>query len=112
MKPGPELDAKVAEEVMGWKLRHYKINTGKDAWSNADGIRDCDFRPSTSISAAFGVVDKMHSRERGLYLFWLGHGEGGRDLGWRAHFSCGTQVFCATPAHSICLAALKAVEVS
>lgn len=56
MKPGEELDAAVGNEVMGW---------GRGAWRPfieiSKGYRvSHQFKPSTSLSAAWEVVEKLN----------------------------------------------------
>lgn len=64
-KPGPELDARIAEEVMGWKLFAYNqpwpCGKPHTAWIASGGriINQCDWEPSTDIAAAWEVVKKL-----------------------------------------------------
>lgn len=58
MQAGRELDALVAEKVMGWKLGD---NRGAPAWFAHDEFR-CEvwqFKPSEDIAAAWEVVEKL-----------------------------------------------------
>ena len=64
MKPGPELDALIADKVMNWYLSdidsHY-YPKGSD--SDVSVIISYRFRPSTDISAAWQVVEKLRERK-------------------------------------------------
>ncbi len=83
IKPGSELDALVAEKVMGWGLR-FKDRSSLDDhyWLEVDTGKLCAtrkyFRPSTDISAAWQVVEKM------IACSWTP--EIKLELGWCAWF--------------------------
>jgi hypothetical protein len=77
-----ELDAKVAEKIMGWTLRKYetgeKCGPSKCRWYADDGWewygRDTDqeahqWHPSTNIKDAWEVVEKMYNKFR--HTLWL-----------------------------------------
>ena len=121
MGPGPELDALVAEKVMGWRLvddmYHYKLllqESGTWRETSTKELRELhpncvwkncqrDFRPSTDISAAWEVVEKMAKDDFYIEIY--------RDsCGWAVLF--GGYVPQAsdkeTAPHAICLAALEA----
>ena len=97
MKPGPELDALIAEKVMGWKLSRY-------FWDTGTGKIAIERTPkySTSIQAAWDVVEKLE----GELHFKR------KDDKWSV-FLMGAEVWAGstqdTLPHAICLAALKAV---
>lgn len=105
MEAGRELDALVAEQVMG--LRYVQ------------GPHPTIPRYSTDIAAAWHVVDKMGWS---YCYFELGHqpfdafsdGEGG-DYPVSSYWYCSAEqeyrAEGASPPHAICLAALKAVGV-
>ena len=132
MKAGRELDALVAENVVGWKwlMTHYYSLAGKtefsrglygppadidhDSWRLWDG-RDCAIvrlphTPpySTSIADAWKVVERLRVLyPDGWVSVLLGIGDG-------CHAYAGTEDREATgnadtAAHAICLAALQAV---
>lgn len=106
MNPGEELDALIAEKVMGvekrlidsyfapgWKAMLYKLPNY-----------------STSIEASWDVVEKIKCRDR--HMFHIDHSDG--------EWFCGFEEFNTdmpdysksdTAPHAICLAALKAVDV-
>ena len=113
MKPGRELDALVAEKVMGLTVCRNEACEGcdSDMWM-LDGTiwsRDPLTHYSTDISAAWEVVEKVRSEGQRIDL-WDG------PSGWRVRFATESRahrppVPCASEsvAHAICLAALKAV---
>ena len=126
LEAGRELDALVAEKVMGWKwdkgnsLQHLLL--GPDGAIGAvifhDGIADDDgiVQPldcphySTDIAAAWEVVEKLRRANDGEYLFTI------NDAGmWYAKFldEHGEPVsrsgFCDTAPLAICRAGLLAV---
>lgn len=134
MKPGRELDALVAEKVMGWtKLLTPEGEQIFDYWRSPEPyMRNCtsDDIPqySTDIAAAWQVIDKLTAgdetdedpiqltrghRLRRLYSSADWHS--GRNSGWWALFvTDGTPGYGAygdTAPHAICLAALAAVGV-
>ena len=131
--PGPALDARVAEVVMGWE-RH--CHTGRLTWCEADdvqclhvaawaqddaplpapvGVSDgCEpehtidnFRPSTDPAAACTIID--HLRAQG----WYGEVIAAPDKGYSVRFSRKRQtlwIAAKTLPLAVCLAALRAVE--
>jgi hypothetical protein len=127
MKPGRELDALIAEKVMGKKL---PISVG---WWTCDklpegSIEICPFY-STDIAAAWQVVEKIQTtpiKALEFYEFQIHetpiwdeeakkHTKMGWEVGW-GWYGCDSDFgFCisakaqALP-EAICLAALKAVE--
>ena len=128
MEAGRELDVLIGEKVMGWK-------GGGLYWINANGAAtelyedypgyECGERsedawsPSTSIAAAWQVVEKL--REHGLYLIindTIGQYRArffkvGWDIfTWMRVPDSDMTVWENTAPHAICLAALKAVGVN
>lgn len=119
MKPGRELDALVAEKVMGWTLVADPRADGQPMWVDADknakwpaeppdrwgkGI----WRPSTDIAAAWELVEALGRKFFGFALTRSEHGL------YRAEFSMrGVETDFRAPAVTaplaICLAALRAV---
>ncbi len=110
MKAGRELDAKVAEEVMGWEI----ITLGNtDVWAErlVDGWepKRQNWNPSTQIADAWLVVEKMKNDWCNLE-FMCGR--------YQAKFKTGARVIeykyyeaqADTAPLAICLAALKAIE--
>ena len=112
MKPGRDLDALIAEKVFGWK----RIDPELFGWHDHDGdymkkICDVPFY-STSIEAAWEVVNNFESREYDVQLI-LSHGEQVKcRIGKMIDilFNSSGFVYSDTAPHAICLAALKAVE--
>jgi hypothetical protein len=126
MNAGRELDALVAEKVMGWKPDPARCRLC--GWPLSDGMctpDNCSLRPlpivpydippdySTDIAAAWQVVE--HLRERDIWLDSLEQkweSEMTRVIfGWRdpERGALFAQEMGDTPAHAICLAALRAV---
>lgn len=118
MKPGPELDALIAEKVMGLKLhihRYYGLS-GKlepsgpylepQDWGGSVPTRPKPY--STDIAAAWRVVERL--RELGWIVDLFDEGRG-----WSVSFerdrtisSANNQADALTAPHAICLAAMKA----
>ncbi len=118
MKPGRELDALVAEKVMGsvpcddWHVWGYAL-TGAEWMSGNCGHAKCypreePVRYSEYISAAWQVLEKVC--ENGA-RFLLG-GPGDNLSRWQCTFHNPTPIigWGDTAPHAICLAALEAVE--
>ena len=112
-----DLDHKLAEQVMGWRLEgaywveyvdypevpgSSKIPEGrwhKDGWS-----------PSENIDQAFMVVEKLHEREYRLQLEHIY-----RSLDWRASLFADDRAkrgygYAESPSMAICLAAEMVLE--
>ena len=120
MVAGRELDTTVALEIMGWEITHraHRVRTGADysygvreicgMTSKADCLRwisqVCP-RYSEDISAAWEVVEKMHSRGFSMMAEW-----DAEDRMWFVGFSNKESYKAgeaSTAPHAICLAALK-----
>jgi hypothetical protein len=104
MPAGREMDALVAEKVMGWRLHPHKTH-----WmtNNNNFRRIGTFLPSDDISAAWEVVEKMKEKGR-LYLIVSD------DIGYKAEILLNDPVpmataQCDTAPLAICRAALLAV---
>lgn len=105
-----EIDALVAEKVMGWTKTYPDIAW---CWTTPAGKRTVSgyacygcFRPSTDIAAAWEVAEKVVERPRNL-------AEGERVLQF-ARWWRDTPLWdmhASEAAHAICLAALKACGV-
>ena len=118
MQPGPELDALVAEKVMGWEKNDQGMwvmsRSTENGWKQTINIAASQWRPSTSIKVAWEVMEKM--RHLGLYP---GVGvDGDRWEAWvfdtepvQGDFSA-PKVKATAPIAplAICKAALKAVQ--
>ena len=139
MNPGPELDAKVAVEVMKWHRHcsgvaywHWQDSEGMNIGSTDDSeCFDCGnifprFSPSIDIVAAWEVVEKL--QKQGLTCYLTATGDGNyqacrvvdvpaapvpvKELlvnGYQRPEISNEQA--KTMPHAICLAALKAVGV-
>ena len=109
MEAGRELDALVAEKVMGWTIRNgdWVDGEGYAQWEafDSDYSDSPRFAPSTDIAAAWAIFEKTlgHVERRGhpipgeewLATIWY-EGKAG-------------QAFADTAPLAICLAALKVV---
>lgn len=118
LQPGREMDAMVAVEIHGWKLGN--INRGDYGWwvpdaTRRSGKRLQQYLPafSTSISAAWEVVEKMcemgwhysvESFHTGVGVCFGRAGDDDDGVLWVQHDANGS-----TAPHAIALAALKAV---
>lgn len=106
LEAGRELDALVAEKVMGWTVALEDRGPCR-VWRPHENSaeRSQPIPPySTSIEAAWEVVEKMRQREFGFSL----------NDAWIAWFLAAPNEYQAdadTAPHAICLAALKAVGV-
>ena len=124
MTPGRELDALVAERVMGWKIaEHYPYGGSHGGIPNANGtlrgvyIRSVPFY-STDIAAAWGVVEHIFSEGLGgvavdRYNVEMIHPDYGVwvcCIVMRKDLQPSISINGDTAPHAICLAALKAVE--
>lgn len=113
MQPGRELDALIAERVMGW--RNIPTASVPDRpWIDEHGMGFQDLKPySTDISAAWEVVEKLGGF-LDLKRYVLIQGQGMKCIAdfvsHRAYGKPSCSAIADTPAHAICLAALKAVE--
>lgn len=111
MNPGRDLDALVAERVMGF------LPPGPGMWwthpdnplARYGGPREY----STDIAAAWQVVERLHGVGDLLSLdYGKFHLDLWDDLHWQARFRDSEVHACArTAPHAICLAALRAVGV-
>lgn len=112
MNPGRELDALVAEKVMGWEAVHeHDFRDGGKQWlgTRSDGAKMVPLpHYSTSIAAAWEVV--AHLRSLASYVRWELRGD---RHDYNCYFCLGRGVEWVedidTAPHAICLAALKAV---
>ena len=102
-----ELDALVAEKVMGWRREQYWFdNKPMIGLIGPEGVRYVDEYPqySTDIAAAWEVVDEMRKFGQNFSLY--------RKEG-ENFWACSFGIYCAldsTPALTICRAALRAVK--
>lgn len=105
-KAGRELDALVAEKVMGWRAD----GIGDDGyfWKGAgsDGWHSDNWKPSTDIAAAWAVVEKMATAEDEFRLAKF------KDNPWGCTFRYfeGDRSSGDTAPEAICLAALAALK--
>lgn len=109
-----ELDALVAEKVMGWA----RLQPGNDeiGWKTGPGALDLSGLPefSTDIAAAWEVVEEIRRRGLAPEIALLAYGKawGVGFKSWRSNTTLTPANFVhASAPHAICLAALKAVGV-
>ena len=120
MEPGREMDAAVAEHVMGWEFKTpaYRHNTcsncgrpvSRYAWPSCRR-RDCHY--STDDDAAWAVVRAMVEKEYVVTVSYVPMTDGSRD-GWASIEDSDENVFCyeaSTLAEAVCVAALRALGV-
>lgn len=126
---GREMDALVAEKVMGWKLVPYTaycggtpeqatataIAHGWYIWENGSGdeipgqMEDNQF--STDIAAAWQVVDKIREQQGNVFTLWSGARTG--PFSWRCQVLVDVCLYDAsgeTAPMAICRAALLVVK--
>jgi len=109
MPAGREMDALVAEKVMGWMPKnnlYWKDNEGSFAgWAtNYPEYEVKPFNPSIDIAAAWDVVVKM-ARTTNVNLAWINSAKG-----WLWNFKIGrTWASSDTAPLAICRASLLAV---
>jgi hypothetical protein len=128
LEAGRELDALVAEKVMGWPhitdddpYRHYKSYGGVIVNGDAEiirrGVIGEPWKPSTDIAAAWEVFSH-HCLTSQVIGSWV-HDSNERpelpqnDMGYAIEWFCtsrGDPVVGLSAPHAICLAALKAVS--
>jgi len=122
LQPGPELDALVAEKVMGWKVVEIHEPSGRKVmrWlsDHGEGLGMYgvdDWTPSSDITLAWEVVEKIHNHGESFKPLSLsratGLGEPFSKFLWEATFRMYPAICYATAEtapHAICLAALKA----
>ena len=118
MNPGRELDALVAEKVMGWWWGDDESPAGAGWYEHDDPKRARDWSPSQNIADAWEVVEKLVADGFSPDLLHMPHQP---ESSWTCHIdnSLGdTKTYIGIPVaacsgktvpHAICLAALKAV---
>lgn len=118
MNPGRDLDALVAEKVMGWSelKTGLIVETGWDLYGK-DSTGDGDFlvpEYSTDIAAAWDITEKMRHikcKQDKFATFTVMQTEEGYWAGYTWHEVSYDDASGHTAPHAICLAALKAVGV-
>ena len=103
-KPGPEFDALIIKKVLGWKVigccgeqQIWENENEKTVWTGP-------FCPSTDITTAWEVVEKLIEMRQYCRLQWT-HGNGV----WACSVGTGW-LEADTASMAICLAALRAAE--
>jgi hypothetical protein len=108
MKPGPELDALVAEKVMGWKVG---ASWGGVYWVDTDGCSRYErtlFKPSQEWECMRLVVEEMQQRDYAFGILWSNKTKLARFHGGPLHLvseSTGSSI-----THATVLAAIKALQ--
>lgn len=134
MEAGRELDALIAEKVMGWKRMSYmEAEPGckypsperiTGYWHSLDlkeqrRAEDCDdyyspedaWSPSTDIASAWEVVEKMGRHEISIHMRSDSNTDCVTKRYYLMDYTCRALLAEAeTAPHAICLAALKAIE--
>lgn len=103
---GKEMDALIAEKVMGWRY-----NSLGDAWIRKNTLAlGCEkFQPSTKIEHAWFVVEKL-CNETGCDIVKVCKRDPELLRGeWSCNFGRGFEAFADTVALAICRAALQTV---
>lgn len=108
---GRELDALIAEHVMGWQqVLTFTADTkeGQYEWIDPDLTSQALPHYSTDIAAAWLVVQKIESFSLIAPGAWYAGGEYHNEDRWCCETAT-TIAYGDTAPHAICLAALKAV---
>jgi len=73
LKPGRELDALVAEKVMGWKTNWLKTDWYEEVNPNTHRHKGLvkDFKPSTDNAAAFEAEERAIDKDPSMYIHAL-----------------------------------------
>jgi len=120
MRAGVELDALVAEKVMGWRKRYPNDPQLVWYWADATGLFERakqTWRPSTSIAAAWDVVERMRQLGWTVSLLNRNRKEDQTEF-WYCDFRPHTAIVpqdslwvdhIPTAPYAICLAALRVV---
>lgn len=123
MKPSRDLDALIAEKVMGWKRVKPNLNQFNQMarWMLPDNTTRMDAPCfSTDIAAAWEVVEKMKwfvtIQKNPNTMSKYDNRENPEELKWSVKLSSSHKqdiyVYGATAPHAICLAALATTEIS
>lgn len=103
---GRELDALIAEKVMGWHMAKKPAGEGwppSRYWQSIEA-RERPPRYSENISAAWQVVEHMERTRPNEFMLWAEVGQ------WGAEFDNDLSRFAQTAPLAICLAALATLE--
>jgi len=106
-----ELDALVAEKVMGWvHIDGFVVTMAVPSWDQGNNVylEVAKWNPSTSISDAWLVIEEVtKAGHRNRYpVLWQ---DKGTDL-WACEFGCVQGRWCDTAPEAICRAALETVK--
>jgi hypothetical protein len=114
MDAGRELDALIAEKVMGWNMSPAPFGTTQDVYQcwhqeNRPLMTIHMWTPSTDITAAWEVIEKMKDKGWG-YIFVNGPTETSTNFWFYKTDDENHTASSMNEPHAICLAALKAVS--
>lgn len=119
MKPGRELDALVAEKVMGWEIWNGQWSDKQTKELTGYDVGRFSFNPSSNISAAWEVVEKVAVIPFSISKIYTRYGGHGWSVNWclegydcdncdnDCHKEC--EINAKTAPEAICKAALLAV---
>lgn len=117
LQPGPELDALIAEKVMGWIKHRQEEADDFEVWSKrlGDGLIQImgvvgDWNPSKFMDPAWEVVEKVIDITDATVLITMHEDRSVCTFSNPEILSGHTAVASKMP-HAICLAALKAMGV-
>lgn len=107
---GRELDAMIAERIMGWRWHEVLAVWSPYPYSTLAETRSAsEWCPSTDIAVAWEVLEVMHGRGFGIEVFRYGKSEGLEVL-WFVDIGGADTVSAETAPLAICRAALAALE--
>ena len=117
MPAGREMDALIAEKVMGWEIWNCQWSDKKTELLICNAI---DFEPSTDIAAAWEVVEKIKDTNMDSYKYGANSFELSRNrpmqpsrlYACRFNSNNNGYSYAETASLAICRAALKAVGVN
>lgn len=101
MKPGPKLDALIAEKVMD---DEYRLDSNGPIWVYNRSFHEFAKLYSTSIEYAWEVLNHIVSTSHAKPLVWY---DQSTEM-WVCEFSGGICEYSESAPHAICMAALKA----
>jgi hypothetical protein len=110
---GQELDALIAERVMGWHVERYATyGAPSDHWHDATGSRvaSSDWSPSTDIAAAWQIVERLRLFDSAVGGKVLWQDEDTWHVGHLFWEQLQSDAHADTPMLAICRAALTAVS--
>jgi hypothetical protein len=110
MKPGPELDALVAEHIMGWRKIPVEGRDFTWMWDKKEGCFRWEVQQCPAYSTVLFMAWELVGKAAGALTLTENLRQPGSDkLAWEAWFDPFEEDWAVgeSPAHAICLAALK-----